>query len=421
MEKREMPCGAAVRAGTLSAMRARNVVASVILSLLAGCSSAPSAAPPPPPAPAPSVPVAEPCARDAASGAPSPATFAGAPDVLLARAIADRYMAVHPATSASWNWDDGTLMASLMALHRVTGGEAYRDYVQAWIDARIASGYAISTSDHCPPALSALALYTETCDPRYQAVVDRVTTFLDVEALRTPEGGISHFGTSSLFGATLWIDSLYMFGEVAIRRGAAWGDAGALDLYGAQYRIFATALQDAGGFFRHAYDWPGAQDPGVFWARGNGWVLASGADYLHARSTRGESDDVVRASYQRLAAAVVDEQDPATGLFWTIVNARAEGETYLETSATALFALGLARGSKDGLVDASARAAITRAMEGVRAQITKDAEGRPVVTGISGPTDVGRRADYAAVPLESDVSYGVGAVILALIEVADLP
>ena len=150
MEKRAMGRRASARAGTLIAMRARNVVALMLVSLSAACSSAPSSAP----EPAPSVPVAEPCARDASSGTPSPASFADAPDVQLARAIADRYMTVHPSTSASWDWGDGTLMASLMALRRVTGGDAYRDYVQAWIDARIASGYAINTSDHCPPPRS---------------------------------------------------------------------------------------------------------------------------------------------------------------------------------------------------------------------------------------------------------------------------
>ncbi len=210
-----------------------------------------------------------------------------------------------------------------------------------------------------------------------------------------------------------------MFGQVLIRKGEAWNDPAALDLYGSQYRIFANHLQDpATGWFVHAYQWSGAQDPDVFWGRGNGWAVATAADYLRVRGARGEVDAEVQASFLRLVQAVTSAQDPATGLFWTVLNR--PGETYLETSATALFAVGLARARRAGVLDATALDPLHRAMAGVRARIVNDPQGRPVVTGISGPTSVGQFKDYAAVPLKDDVHYGVGAVILALIEVSGL-
>ncbi|MBI2389093.1 MAG: glycoside hydrolase family 88 protein [Deltaproteobacteria bacterium] len=340
------------------------------------------------------------------------------PEIALARAIADRWLAVHPPEKAAWDWGDGVQLGALMELHRVTGEPRYRDHVKRFLDAQIAAGYEIVTSDRCPPVLSALALYGQTCDAKYRKVVDDMQRYLEVDALRTDDGGINHFGTVRVFGASLWIDSLYMFGQVLIRRGEAWNDAPALDLYGSQYRVFAKHLQDAAtGFFVHAYHWSG-QDPNVFWARGNGWVVASAADYLRVRAARGESDAEVRTSFLRLVQAVVAAQDPKTGLFWTVLNR--PGETYLETSATALFALGLARARRAGVLDATALDPVNRAMDGVRSRIVNDSAGRPVVTGISGPTTAGSFKRYAAVPLEDDVHYGVGAVILALIEVAGL-
>jgi unsaturated rhamnogalacturonyl hydrolase len=341
------------------------------------------------------------------------------PDIALARAIADRWLAVHRPEDATWDWGDGVQLGALMELHRVTGDARYRDHVQRFLDTQIANGYEIVTSDRCPPALSALVLYGETCDAKYRTVVDDLQHYLDAAALRTADGGISHFGTLDAFGATLWVDSLYMFGQVQIRRGELWDDPAALELYGSQYRIFAGHLQDpASGWFVHAYQWSGAQDPNVFWGRGNGWVVATAADYLRVRAARGESDPEVRASFVRLAQAVVAAQDAKTGLFWTVVNR--PGETYLETSATALFALGLARARRAGVLDATALDVVHRAMDGVRSRIVNDAQGRPVVTGISGPTSVGQFKDYAAVPLKDDVHFGVGAVILALIEVSGL-
>jgi unsaturated rhamnogalacturonyl hydrolase len=345
---------------------------------------------------------------------------AGATDALeitLARAIADRYMAVHAPESLDWGWGEGVLMSAMADLYVVTRTPAYEDYVKKWLDFHVANGYVVAKSDDCPPAIAAITVYQSTCGDAYRQVDQTVLDFLYGTTLRTSDGGISHFGASPIFGATLWIDSLFMFGEVLIRWGEATSDLRALDEYGQQYTVFASHLQDASGFFTHAYQWPGQQDPGVFWGRGNGWVLASGFDYLRVREARGEHDDAVAASLGKLANAVVGAQD-ASGLWWTIVNR--PGATYLETSASALFAYGLARGYKQGALDASVVPTVKRAIAGIRTKIVPDAQGRQEVTGISGPTDVGPFSTYASVKLEDDLHFGVGAVILALREASGL-
>ena len=339
-------------------------------------------------------------------------------DIALARDIAARYMAEHPPESLAWDWGEGTLMQSLVELYRVTGDPAYRDYYQRWLDHHIAQGYAITVSDRCPPAVVALALYEESCAAPYRQVVDDVLHYLYDEASRSAEGGISHFGTIDIFGATLWLDSLFMFGNVLIRWGESAGDERALAEYGSQFAIFASLLQSDGGLFVHAAHWSG-QTPDVYWARGNAWVTASGYEYLRVRAARGETDAAVASSLQKQVDAIVGAEDATSGLWWTVVNR--PGETYLETSASALFALGMARGIRVGLLDASYRPAVDAAMVGVRARIVDDGQGRPLVTGISGPTTAGTFDDYAAVPLGDDISYGVGAVLFALVEVSGLP
>ncbi|MCC6527249.1 MAG: glycoside hydrolase family 88 protein, partial [Polyangiaceae bacterium] len=326
-------------------------------------------------------------------------------------------MAEHPPEALPWDWGEGTLMQALVELHRVTGEPAYADYYRRWMDHHIAQGYLVTVSDRCPPAVVALELYRDSCAAPYLEVVATVLRYLYDEAARSPEGGISHFGTVNVFGATLWLDSLFMFGNVLVRWGEAAGDARALGEYGAQFDIFAALLQQSSGWFVHAAHWSG-QDPDVYWARGNAWVTASGYEYLRVRTARGETDDAVAASLHAQVDAAVAAQDPATGLWWTVVNR--PGETYLETSASALFALGMARGIRAGLLDASYRPAVDAAMAGVGARIVDDALGRPVVTGISGPTTAGTFADYAAVELGDDISYGVGAVLFALVEVSGL-
>ncbi|MGK4007175.1 glycoside hydrolase family 88 protein [Sorangium sp. So ce1036] len=342
----------------------------------------------------------------------------GSGDVALARAIADRWIAEHPPESLPWDWGEGTIMLALVDLYRVTQHAPYRDHYLRYIDRHIERGYEITTSDRCPPAAAALALHAETCAARYGEVVGDVLHYLREEARRTEQGGINHLGVSPLFEPTLWVDSLFMFGNVLVRAGERAEGGRELDEFSGQYTLFASLLQDEPGLFRHAYNWATPQDPGVYWARGNAWVTAAGYEYLRARAARGEQDGAVAGSLERQVAEILRTQDPDTGLWWTIMNR--PDEIYLETSATALFAVGLARGLRYGFLDASVRGAIERAMAGVRARIVEDGAGRPVVTGISGPTSVGRLEDYARVELRDDVSYGVGAVILALVETSGL-
>ncbi|WP_438018497.1 glycoside hydrolase family 88 protein [Sorangium sp. So ce315] len=385
--------------------RLRALLVAAAAAAAAGCSSDPGGAACTPTSPS---------AEDAFAIERDP----GSEAIALARAVADRWIAEHPPESLPWDWGEGTVMLALVDLYRVTQHAPYRDHYRRYIDHHLEYGYEFTTSDRCPPAVAALALHEQTCAARYGEIVDDALRYLYDEARRTEQGGISHLGVSPLFEPTLWVDSLFMFGNVLVRAGERSGDARPLDEFSNQFNIFSSLLQDEPGLFRHAYGWVAPQDPDVYWARGNAWVTASGYEYLRVRAARGERDDAVAGALARQVAAVLDAQDPDTGLWWTVMNR--PGEIYLETSATALFAAGLARGLRHGFLDASVRPAIDSAMAGVRSRITLDGSGRPVVTGTSGPTNVGKLDDYAAVELRDDISYGVGAVLLALVETSGL-
>jgi unsaturated rhamnogalacturonyl hydrolase len=361
--------------------------------------------------------MASPTARARPAGEIRPA--ASPDNVALARAIADRYVAVHDPTKLAWDWGESVLMTALTDLSQATGDTKYRDFVKRWADHYTALGPILDppvySSDSSAPAIPNVALFRDLRGARYRDVVDHTTGYLDHWAARTSDGGISHY---PIVPPTLWADSLFMFGEVMIRVGELDGNAARLAQYGQQYQIFATHLQDASGWFHHAYNWVlSQQDPDVYWGRGNGWVITSATDYLRVLAARGGTDPAVSASVGQLAHAIVDSQD-ASGLWWTVVNR--PGQTYLETSGSALFTTGLARAYRLGLLDASVKPTIERAVAGLRTKIVNDDQGRPIVTGTSGPTDPGHFADYAGVKQQDDLTYGVGSVITALMETADL-
>jgi len=331
--------------------------------------------------------------------------------VALATAIAERYIEEHPATSEIWDWTSGVLMFAMTELYRVTGDTRLRDYYRDYLDFHVERGYAIVWSDSCPPALTALALLRESNDPRYQKVVDDVLSYLRT-AKRTRDGGISHIGATA--APAIWVDSLFMFGMVLNREGELADDPDALALMSEQLRIFSEVLQDDDGLFVHADDYFRDFDTDIYWARGNSWVTASLADYLRVRRLRGESDRLATQMFLEQTRALLAAQDQPSGMWWTVLNR--PGDTYLETSAAALFAYGMARAYRYGIVGQRELDAAKRAVDGVLEAVELDEEGRPYVSGISGPTDVSTFEGYASVPLEDDLNYGVGAVILALLE-----
>jgi unsaturated rhamnogalacturonyl hydrolase len=337
-------------------------------------------------------------------------------NVALATDIALRYIDEHPAAEQEWDWGPGVLMFAMTELYRVTGDARFRDYYRDWIDHHIREGWAIVWSDSCPPALSALALFQETGGEDYRAIVDEVLVYLEEIVLRTEHGGISHLGTLNV--PTLWLDSLFMFGMVLNRWGEHDGDKNALDEMSDQLRIFADLLQDDSGLLVHAHGWPLDYDDDIFWARGNSWVTASTADYLRVRLLRHESDDEATQILLSQIDGILATQDAASGMWHTIMN-RGD-ETYLETSGTALVSYGMARAYRYGILGDEVLGPVDRALQGVRGAIVDDGDGRPVVTGISGPTGVGEFEDYASISVQDDVSYGVGAAILALVETSGL-
>jgi unsaturated rhamnogalacturonyl hydrolase len=334
--------------------------------------------------------------------------------VTLATAIAERYMQEHPATDEYWDWTSGVLMFAMTELYRVTGDTEVRDYYKEYMDFQIEQGYRLFWSDSCPPALTALALLRESEDARYQKVVDDVLEYLRT-APRTEDGGISHYGA---IYPTIWVDSLFMFGMVLNRQGELADDSESLGLMSEQLGIFSDVLQADNGLLVHADAWSEPFDTDIYWGRGNGWVTASLADYQRIQCQRGESDPDAMRMFRRQVDGVLATQDPQTGMWWTVMNR--PGETYLETSATALFAYGMARGYRYGLLGQPELEAAKNAVDAVRGKVQYDDQNRPYITGISGPTDVSTFEQYASVPLEDDLNYGVGAVILALIETSGL-
>jgi unsaturated rhamnogalacturonyl hydrolase len=342
-------------------------------------------------------------------------------NIILAKAITDRYIDVYPALSLGWTWENTVLMTGIYELYRVTREARYLDYMKAWMGQNIEVGYLMWSSDSTSPALIAAFLFIETGEDKYREVVLDALDYVDNYVTRTEDGGINHWGQAEYPGATLWLDTLFMVGTMLTRWGEFTDDVGPLDEMSDQIEVFTRHLQSKDdGLYVHAWGYNKPVDTEIYWGRGNGWVSAAGFDYLRARRNRGENTDVIaEVALTSQAFAATQVQDQATGLWWIVLNR--PNEAYLETSTAALFAYGMARGWRYAYLDDQYLPVIARAMAGIRATLTKDDLERPVVSNVSGPTEAGTFEYYASLPVKDDLGYGVGSVLLALVETSGLP
>jgi unsaturated rhamnogalacturonyl hydrolase len=340
--------------------------------------------------------------------------------VLRARAVAvaDTWIADHPATQLPWDWGEGVLTFGLLELARATGESRFQDYVREYVRYHDAQGLTYAWNDHLTPALSA-AILLQREGGSYPEGFDAALTYIFEEAPRTRSGGLRHLGFLPFpIPAELWVDSLFHFVPLLGRAYLLDPQSRYLDEAAAQLVLFATHMQDpATDLFTHAWsDEEDRQIPsfeaGLWWARGNGWAIAAMVDLLSILPPAHPHYAAIRQRCVRLEAALRRAQ-AADGRYHTVL---LDDTTYLETAGSGLITYARARGVHAGLFGAAAWEAAQLGMQGLQQTLLIDEEtGRIEVTGTSlGTAPVASL--YRSIPTDKQVSYGVGAWLLAAIQ-----
>jgi unsaturated rhamnogalacturonyl hydrolase len=158
-----------------------------------------------------------------------------------------------------------------------------------------------------------------------------------------------------------------------------------------------------------------------FWGRAMGWYAMALVDVLdfipESHKDRGALIHVLR----QVAAAVRDVQDPASGLWYDVLDQPNRAGNYHEASASSMFVYALAKGARKGYLTADNRDAATRGFDGIiRELVTVDARGLVSLNGIVSVSGLGGKqnrsgtfAYYMSEPVVSNDPKGVGALLLA--------
>ena len=313
-----------------------------------------------------------------------------------------------------WNYTTGLELLAFLDVYDRYGDTAVFNYVDAWYDAIIDGDGRIPnykrsnyTVDHICPGRTLFRLYELTGKEKYRKVMDSLYVQIQ-EQPRTPEGGFWH---KKIYPQQMWLDGLYMAQPFY----ALYTDRFVPDsLKAANYAdivrqfvlVYDHTFDPATGLLRHAWDsshemfWcnPETGQSDHAWGRAMGWYAMALVDVI-PMLPEGEGRETLERLLNRVFTALALFRDPASGMWYQVLDRPGETGNYLEATCSVMFAYALLKGTRLDLLEDITREDARRVFEdALKAFVRTDAEGLVnldsccEVAGLGGKTM--RRGDY---------------------------
>lgn len=241
-------------------------------------------------------------------------------------------------------------------------------------------------------------------------LIDRYIDYISNKEFRLTDGTLAR---NRPLPNTIWLDDMYMSVPAIAQMGAYTGDSRYFDDAVKQVLQFSRRMFNKNlGVYMHGWVQDMDPHPEFRWARANGWAIMAMSELL----------DVLPASHPGYQQVLDQFRAHAKGLasfqsgsgFWHQLLDRTD--SYLETSATAIYAYCFAHGVNKGWLDAQAYGpAALLAWNAVTTKVNAkgQVEGTCVGTGMGFDP-----AFYYHRPVNPYAAHGYGPVLLAAADVA---
>lgn len=295
---------------------------------------------------------------------------------------------------SDWNYQNGFVLLSLYEKWLSHPNPEYLEFIKNWADSLVnssgtISGYKMSdyNLDEIRAGSTLLVLYEHFGDTKYKLAMDTLIDQLENQPT-TFDGGFWH---KQRYDYQMWLDGVFMAEPFACGYAKMFGDTNWYDEAGFQCTLIATHTQHSQiygsgtGLCYHGWDSSAWETPPEvprvwadpiyghspeFWGRAQGWYAMALVDCLDIMPADHPDRPQMIAVLGNLAAALETYQDPATGLWWQIVDKGYPRETYpenyTETSCSAMFSYALGRAVEQGYLPADPYLVVSRAaFEGI--------------------------------------------------------
>jgi unsaturated rhamnogalacturonyl hydrolase len=341
-------------------------------------------------------------------------------------------------STARWSYDMGVILKAFENIWQNTGDVQYFNYIKKQMDFYVSDdGKQIKTYrpdeyniDHINNGKLLLTLYRVTQQKKYLTAAQLLNLQLQSHP-RTKEGSFWH---KKIYPNQVWLDGLYMgqpfYAEYAMLSG---NDTAFNDIANQFLRIEQQARDTKTGLLYHAYDeskqmgWAN-KTTGLsphFWARAMGWYATAIVDVLDYFPQNHPKRNAIIGILDRLSDALKAQQDPATGLWYDVMNYNGPGKekNYLEASASSQFVYAIAKGVRKKYLSSNKLAIAQKGYAGLIKQFIKlengkyNLHGTVKVSGLGGkPYRDGSFEYYMSEQVIVNDPKGLGAFLLASAE-----
>ncbi|MDR0810987.1 MAG: glycoside hydrolase family 88 protein [Paludibacter sp.] len=214
---------------------------------------------------------------------------------------------------------------------------------------------------------------------------------------------------------TIWADDAFMAISFLARMGSFTGEDKYFTDAANQILKYTQYLWDKEReLYWHCYHTDTKEHGVAHWSRANGWIFMATADLLTLMPDKHPLKQKVIANFRMQANGLALYQGQ-NGLWHQILD---KNDSYEETTGTAMFVFGIARGVKKGWLHPDMIYAANMGFNGLRQKITPEGD---VTTVCVGTGIMPSLVFYYTRPVTKNDPMGDGPVLRALVEMIDAP
>jgi len=253
---------------------------------------------------------------------------------------------------------------------------------------------------------------TAKVGPDLKAQIETWSTWIAKKQFRLDDGTLARQRPQA---QSLWADDAYMSIPALAEMGRltgerAWLDDAVKQVEGISKRLFNPAL----GLYTHGWNASNPDAPHFYWARANGWIVVALCDLLDVLPKSHPGYGKVMTQLRAVLRGVAYYQG-GHGLWHQMLD---RNDSYLETSASAMFVYGLAHAVNQGWISPTTYGSIAQVgWIGVTTRV--NAKGQVEGTCV-GTTFASDQVYYYNRPASVDALHGYGPTLLAGAEMIQL-
>ncbi len=251
--------------------------------------------------------------------------------------------------------------------------------------------------------------YNVTKNQDLRPLIDNYINYISTKQQRLADGTLSR---NRPLPNALWLDDLYMSVPALAQMGKLTGDRKYFDDACKQVLQFSQRMFNREkGLYMHGWIQDMNPHPEFYWGRCNGWAVLTMCELLDVLPENHPSRNAILEQY-RAHVRGLNSYQSGEGFWHQLID---RNDSYMETSATAIFTYCIAHGINKGWLDAQANG--PAAVLGWNAVSTKvnekgEVEGTCVGTGMAFDP-----AFYYYRPVNVAAAHGYGPVIMAGAEI----